>query len=76
MPLIDTVQTANIFLENTYVFETCIYRCTFSMTEDHLDLLKLEFGRIQGGEFLRTVWGSGREGGHRRQSYWRGGRFV
>jgi hypothetical protein len=46
------------------------------MTEDHLDLLKLEFGRIQGGEFLRTVWGSGREGGHRRQSYWRGGRFV
>jgi hypothetical protein len=68
MPLIDTVQTDK-FLEKTYVFETCIHRCTFSMTENYLDLLQLEFGRIQGGEFLRTVWGSGREGGHRRQPF-------
>ena len=37
------------------------------MTENHLDLLQLKVGRIQGGEFLGAVWGSRREGGHVRR---------
>jgi hypothetical protein len=32
-----------------------------------LDLLQLEIGRIQGGEFLGAVWSSRRKGGHFRR---------
>jgi hypothetical protein len=32
--------------KKTYIFETCIHRCAFSVTEDYLDLLQLELGRI------------------------------
>jgi hypothetical protein len=66
MPLIDIFQIG-FFFKNTYILETCVDRCTFSMTEDHLDLLQLEIGRIQGGEFLGAVWSSRRKGGHFRR---------
>lgn len=69
MPLIDILQILK-FLKNTYVLETCVDRCTFSMTENDLNLLQLEIGRIQGGEFVGAIWGSRREGGHfRRQPF-------
>jgi hypothetical protein len=37
------------------------------MAEDHLNLLKLEVGRIESGEFFLGIWCPGDESGHDRK---------
>jgi hypothetical protein len=32
--------------KDTYILETCVDRCAFSVAEDYLDLLQLKVGRI------------------------------